>query len=251
MTRHTPIMPMSSAPAGPSSSRATWSRLAVPALGLGSLGMLLLGLLAGCARSPADMEGYKRPKPPTTVTAAPVASSTRPKALIGSADPTTDWKPRESWAAQPIDLANIEPMQPPNRITVHHSGDPLDAAGEPEHQLRLFEKAHKAKGWACIGYHFIISRTGQVYEGRPLRYQGAHAGGSNNIGNIGICLIGNFDQRAIPDAQQEALERLIARLSRQYDIPRDDLHGHCHYKTTDCPGRYVLRWLEDYAGHAP
>ncbi len=161
----------------------------------------------------------------------------------------TSWfHPRSSWAAARIDTSNIEPMQPIYRITVHHSGDAEDAIGNPEKHLREFERVHQNKGWACIGYHFVIARDGQVYEARPLKYQGAHSTGDNNIGNIGICLLGNFDNRPIPATQRQALESVIARLRKQYAIKRTNVFGHRDFKTTDCPGRYAMDWVEAYKG---
>ena len=138
--------------------------------------------------------------------------------------------------------------KPIYRITLHHSGDTDDATGSAVQQIRLFERAHKDKGWACIGYHFLIARDGTVYEGRPIKYQGAHATGDNNIGNIGICLLGNFDDRQIPSSQRESLESTVDRLRKQYRIKATQLYGHRDFKTTDCPGRYGMKWIESYKG---
>jgi hypothetical protein len=41
-----------------------------------------------------------------------------------------------------------------------------------------------------IGYHYIVDRSGAIWQGRRIRYQGAHARGSANNGNIGIVLLG-------------------------------------------------------------
>lgn len=211
--------------------------------------LLLFAVLAvtGCVRgkNPDDLDGLMRPRnggPP------PVVPSQPPAKEVGSIPPDkADWYvARSGWAGQSIDQGNIEPMEPVYRITVHHSGDANDALGDPREHLRQFERAHKMKGWACIGYHFIISRDGTVYEGRPIAYQGAHAVGDNNKGNIGICLMGNLDNRPVPDAQKKALFAVLDRLTRQYSVEKDELFGHRHFKTTDCPGRYGLLALEEY-----
>ena len=211
-------------------------------------------VMAGCMRTSqgvSDLDAIKRPPgygsaaasstvPPVTPPAAPAAST---------AVDNSWYRPRSSWSAQQIDFSKIDPMQPIYRITVHHSGDAEDASGDAEMHLREVERYHKeTKGWACIGYHFVIARDGTVYEARPLKYQGAHATGDNNIGNIGICLLGNFDNRPIPSAQRKALEDAITRLRKQYHIANKDLYGHRDFKITDCPGPYVMAWMKAYKG---
>lgn len=209
--------------------------------------------VVGCVRgsnSDNALDQIKRPARSSTgpvVSVQPTVVPESPKVGTSAGDFDTSWyRPRSSWSGQSIDVSNIDPMQPIYRITVHHSGDAEDALGDPAEHLRLFERVHKSKGWACIGYHFVVSRDGTVYEARPIKYQGAHATGDNNIGNIGICLMGNFDNRPIPAAQRKALEETIARLRKRYGIARDALFGHRDFKTTDCPGRFAMDWLETY-----
>ncbi len=153
---------------------------------------------------------------------------------------------RDSWTDQRVDLSNIDAMvNPIYRITVHHSGEYGDATADTRPMLRLIEKVHmRDRGWAAIGYHFIIARDGTVYEGRPLTYQGAHSGGDNNIGNIGVSLLGDFDRERVPGTQAKALALVLDRLSSEYAIKRSRVYGHQHFKVTDCPGRYLSAWLE-------
>lgn len=207
--------------------------------------------VAGCVRgsnSESELDQFKRPRTTEPAPALPPKTVTETTAPADQTMDTSWYRPRTSWSGQQIDVSNIEPMQPIYRITVHHSGDAEDATGDPADHLRQFERAHKAKGWACIGYHFVIARDGTVFEARPLKFQGAHATGDNNIGNIGVCLMGNFDNRPIPAAQRKALEDTIARLRKRYGIARTQLYGHRDFKTTDCPGRYAMDWLETYKG---
>ncbi len=154
--------------------------------------------------------------------------------------------PRRTWTDQSVDLSNIDPMMKPiYRITIHHSGEYGDATAEPRPMLRLIEKVHmRDRGWACIGYHFIIDREGTVYEGRPVKYQGAHAGGDNNIGNIGVSLLGDFNQERVPATQAKALAFVLERLTTDYAIKRSNVFGHQHFKITDCPGKNLEAWLQ-------
>ncbi len=189
---------------------------------------------------------------------APAAPEPVVAAPVQPAAPATDWYvPRTAWAQRAIILSRTKPMGGvPTRITVHHSGDVGDAAMAPRRWLNEVDDQHmrgvgKAEPWACIGYHFIISADGQVFEGRPLPYQGAHAGWDEvNRLNIGICMVGNFDVSQVPGAQREALLAVLDRLCEDYHIARSQVFGHNHFKSTDCPGRHLVPVIEAFAHHA-
>ncbi len=104
----------------------------------------------------------------------------------------------------------------------------------------------KTTHYGDIGYHFVIDPYGRLFEGRDLRYQGAHANGDNNVGNIGICLIGNFEKEKPTQAALDALEREIGALRQKYDIPRSRVYGHRELRATECPGDALMRWVERY-----
>ena len=48
---------------------------------------------------------------------------------------------------------------------------------------------HIRFGWEGIGYHKIIRRNGDIENGRPEFWIGAHVYGKNNV-SLGVCLIG-------------------------------------------------------------
>ncbi len=166
---------------------------------------------------------------------------------------TAEWyHPRSEWTQQPVTESLSSPMSTPYRITVHHSADDKsrDITAAPAEYLALTERQHRSKNppWACIGYHFVLDRTGEIWEGRPLRYQGAHAhGAENNRGNIGICLLGNFEVSAVPRAQALALVRVLDRLREDYAIARSQVFGHREvWSDTACPGRHLLNLVHSY-----
>ncbi len=164
------------------------------------------------------------------------------------------YQPRSAWTTQPVVISRTTPMGgTPYRITVHHSGDKDDVRVDSVTWLRQVDLNH-IKGinhpepWACIAYHFIIDPSGKVFEGRPLKYQGAHAGNPvDNRLNIGICLMGNFEEQRVAPAQRSALLATLDRLCLQYGINRAAVYGHKHFKTTDCPGRFLSQIIEAYA----
>ena len=102
------------------------------------------------------------------------------------------------------------------------------------------------RGWADIGYHWIIGLDGNVYEGRALNVQGAHAGGGNNVENLGISVIGDFT-KALPGSKQlRTTERFLAAQLAYYRVPISELYGHRDFKATECPGSTLYGWLQRF-----
>ncbi len=126
-------------------------------------------------------------------------------------------------------------------VVVHHSALPL-SDGPREIQLKHL----KDKGYADIGYHFVIDGVGEIYEGRPLNVRGAHVGGFNT-GCVGICLLGNFEEAAPAPAQLISLEALAGALRDQFNITH--LAGHRDFQPTEtvCPGKGLEPLLPNLA----
>ena len=89
------------------------------------------------------------------------------------------------------------------------------------------DRWHKERGFAGIGYHFVIDLDGKIEPGRPLSKDGAHcntaglSGLSYNKHSIGICYVGGLDKNGKPadtrtQAQKEALHRLVFELMDKY-----------------------------------
>lgn len=98
---------------------------------------------------------------------------------------------------------------------------------------------HTQKGWDGIGYHYVITREGEVEPGRPHYWQGAHVRGFN-AHSLGVCVVGR--DRFTPE-QYHALDKLYAKLHAQY--PMAEWKGHREldqYKT--CPNDALMEWLE-------
>lgn len=88
-------------------------------------------------------------------------------------------------------------------------------------------------GWSDIGYHWIITRSGTIEQGRPIRRAGAHVRGFNRH-SVGVCLMGGLDDGnhitagfdKFNIAQQLSLVWLINQLREQFDIDADAVLGH-------------------------
>ena len=128
-------------------------------------------------------------------------------------------------------------------IVVHHSAS--DSGG-----ALVFDEWHRKRGWDELGYHFVIDNGEGQPDGRVevgsrwyKQKQGAHAkskSGEYNERGIGICLVGNFEKDRPTDEQWNSLVRLVAYLSREFDIPEDRIIGHRDVNDgTLCPGEHL------------
>lgn len=84
---------------------------------------------------------------------------------------------------------------------------------------------HRSKGWAGIGYHWLIRKDGKIEAGRSLTKQGAHVAGLNDR-SIGIAFSGNGDLHPLTPEQRASGIDLGARLCRLYMIDVADVIGH-------------------------
>lgn len=155
---------------------------------------------------------------------------------------------RDKWGARPLRRSNAVPMETPTRITIHHTADVFWSryAQDTTAEIRRIQRLHQTNNrWADIGYHYVIDRNGQVWQGRELKYQGAHAGGQANRGNIGIVLLGNYVKQQVNEPQRRSLGLLVGKLCNFYRIQPHGIytHGEIHGKT-DCPGPALTRQVD-------
>lgn len=122
-------------------------------------------------------------------------------------------------------------------IVVHHSASSASTTTE------MIRSWHQSRGWSDIGYHFVIERSGDIREGRPIDEVGAHVRGFNEA-SVGICVTG-FNPEPSPWTadQKKSLRRLVGALKTVFgDL---EVYGHRDVPGTAtlCPGldvRYVL-----------
>jgi hypothetical protein len=221
-----------------------------------SLGLaLLVSLASGCGGG----RGHAAPRPLASLVIVPIAPPrpvVEPKTAAERALPgAPDILPRSSWAVKDPIAPRLEPMGQITRMTIHHEG--MDVQGDcsatvVKDELRRIQQSHEDRMHAGdIGYHYIIDYSGRIWEGRSLKYQGAHAGnGDANRGNIGIVLMGNFDVQRPTRAQLSSLTNLVEYLAHRYNIPVDHVYTHREIRRkydlgdTDCPGKYLQQQVD-------
>jgi len=214
-------------------------------------GFLLSGfalLLAGCAqgqRAARALPGPAwdaRPVPVVPAQERAVAAAPAPAA---APQQFPNVLARSCWATGRPIPARMNGMLPVQYITVHHDGmDPFtgDDAEAAAARLDAIRRAHLRRGWGDIGYHFAVDRAGNVWEGRPLTYQGAHVKDYNE-NNLGIVCLGNFDRQHPTEAQLAALRRHVRLVMGTYSVRTGRLRTHQEWAPTACPGRSLQRYM--------
>jgi hypothetical protein len=126
-------------------------------------------------------------------------------------------------------------------IVVHHSALPLS-----DGPLEIQYKHMHQKGFADIGYHYVIDEQGRIYAGRELTVRGAHTGG-HNTGTVGVVLLGNFEEAEPTTVQMASLRSLVQCLTTEYAITHLAGHRDFQPEETVCPGENLERALPDLA----
>jgi len=169
--------------------------------------------------------------------------------------------PRSRWRPERADTSDMTRASGTwSRLTVHHTNmeglpAPRPGAGEAQNAsyMRRLQRAHQVtNGWADLGYQFVIDADGRLWEGRGLSYVGAHVGRrggqNNNLENIGISLMGNFENSSPSQAALRTLAATLDDFRRRYRIARSAVYGHREFKNTACPGDVLMSWVSSYRG---
>ncbi len=138
-------------------------------------------------------------------------------------------------------------------VVVHHTAESSPATIERSdiERIRTVYAYHAvSRGWGDIGYNYVIGPSGMIFEGRAGGdyVVGAHAF-CNNVGSMGISLMGNFQNEKPSDAQLAALRWLLVHITDKYKIdPNGEtiyhgkatptIIGHRDVGQTACPGVY-------------
>lgn len=122
---------------------------------------------------------------------------------------------------------SLTPRSVTTHLVLHHAGvSSASAAG--------IHAYHISKGWAGIAYHYFVTKSGEIYAGRPENMRGGHTTNWNYC-SIGICFEGNFETEQMPEAQIEAGKALIADIATRY--PSIVIGRHSDFGQTACPGK--------------
>lgn len=121
------------------------------------------------------------------------------------------------------------------KTVVIHCSDTETGTAEAIHDYHI-----KHNGWDGIGYHYVIDRDGNIINGRPEYWTGAHVKG-HNVGTLGICLIG---VNTFTIDQLNSLKDLIDDIHIRYEYI--DIKGHYELDTKKTCPNIDMKKLRDF-----
>jgi iduronate 2-sulfatase len=163
---------------------------------------------------------------------------------------------REQWGSKPDPIPDSR-RHMPEWITLHHAGVLWTNSVEPAQFVRNMqswgkrrpeiEKPPRDTYWPDLAYHFMIAPDGKIYEARPVEYEPESNTKYDLAGNLGVEMMGNFDEQRPSRAQIRSAVRLTAWLMSEHGIDIDHVRTHrdAAPNQTGCPGRDFYRYFED------
>jgi N-acetylmuramoyl-L-alanine amidase len=164
--------------------------------------------------------------------------------------------------------SNRSPMGPEKSVVGHYSATPRARnwrAGVAS--AKSFHREHLGRGWAGIGYHYLISDDGAIICCRPVLWNGAHVL-NTNANRVGVNMPGTTGDR--PTRRQarafnwllhHAHTNAMAPAHRtDNDLSKLPIFGHRELpgQSTACPGLFLGMykrggdpWREEDRGFAP
>lgn len=160
-------------------------------------------------------------------------------------------KPRSAWNAKPTKCTSWDPNK--SRMAIHHTFTPPKTGSSYAARIRSIQAYHMdTRGWCDIGYHYLVTDDGSVWEGRPINHRGAHVA-NHNTGNIGVSFVGCFQSGSCgtmggamtpSGASLAGAADLLAALADQHGISLSTSkvtgHGQHSGANTSCPGDLLL-----------
>lgn len=149
---------------------------------------------------------------------------------------------RSAWGAQPwVNTPDSVPFSERTEFYIHYDGaTPVTRTGYSI--PRQIESEHLNNGWSGIGYHFVVSQAGEIFEGRGWNLQGAHCPNHNRSAfGVQIAIGGHQEPTAAAlKAARDLYEVASSKVGRALYM-----HGHKDGFATDCPGDLLYPWVQD------
>lgn len=184
---------------------------------------------------------------PTTVTVASFPPTTAPSTTVVPAV-RLDVICRAAWGArEPSPGMQSHTI---DRMTLHHTAVRLDDNRESPNRIRGHQSFHQSEGFSDLAYHFLVDRSGNVFEGRPWQYAGETFTEYDPDGHFLVCCEGDYGSQK-PGAQQlKSVSSLFAWAAREFGIDPSEIGGHRDYAATSCPGDHLYERLSEIRSEA-
>ena len=215
----------------------------------------------------ADAAGA--PEPMTLSARQSVARAAQAVTMANPATPalgpgTPKYTSRKGWGADESLVRGTSAADQLKAVVIHHTAgtNSYTAAQSAELVRGILTYHTKTLGWADIGYNVLVSKHGQIFEGRSgglhRNIVGAHAYGFNT-GSFGISVMGNYQSTSVPSAARSAVAQLVGwkllstfqtkvsapsswtpgsgtRFPAGKKVSLPKMFGHRDVNYTDCPG---------------
>ena len=172
--------------------------------------------------APADEQASQLSGPDATVSqgaqlrtmAAPAAATMSNPATPTLGPGTPAYVSRAAWGADESKVRGTSAVDQLKAVVIHHTAGSNSYTSAQSAQLvrGILDYHTRTLGWADIGYNVLVSKYGQIFEGRSgglhRNITGAHAYGFNS-GSFGISVMGHHSSTAVPRAARVAVAQLV------------------------------------------
>jgi len=149
----------------------------------------------------------------------------------------------EDLPSHPEKSYSKRPLSGITTLVIHHTVSP------PDRSIESIAAYHvNTRDWPGIGYHYVISDDGTIYQTNYLETKSYHAGtnapGDENAYTVGIALQGDFTHDPPPQAQLDATKWLVGNLNDMFGGMEVVPHKYVSGASTACPGATWEEWFE-------
>lgn len=162
---------------------------------------------------------------------------------------------RAEWGAKSPKAVTTLPLSKVDTIVVHYTAAFKDETPNYKARVRETQNFHMAappngRGWNDIAYNFLVSRDGQVFEGRGFGVQSASTAGANDH-IISVCFLGSdkTNRDDVTDKGRKAIGAIILEIQKRANR-KLLVKGHRDFKkvdpqnNTECPGDELYSFIK-------
>lgn len=134
----------------------------------------------------------------------------------------------------------VVPLSDRTEFFVHYEGAPTDGAGGVAVPRAIHQYHRDVQRWRGIGYSWVVTQDGKIYEGRGWDYSGSHCPDHNRSGWAVQVHMGGTETPT-PAALHSArwlYDQAVGRVGRPLAM-----RGHRDGYATECPGDRLYAWV--------
>lgn len=157
---------------------------------------------------------------------------------------------RKDWKARPPRSVTQLPWNKVDALVIHYSAAASDELPDYAARVRGIQNYHMdSNGWADIAYNWLVSRTGDAFQGRGYGVMSA-ATLNNNGHTQAICFLG-ADAKGrddVTDRGRRAIANLLFTAEKlkgaKLGSANFQVKGHRDFVSTECPGDELYAFVK-------